>query len=331
MDSLSQAALGAAIGTAVLGHKIGYRAALWGSALGTLPDLDVLISFGGPVADFTYHRSFSHSLLVLAAISPFLAWLIRRFHPEAPDRGGWLFLVAAVLLTHPLLDAFTIYGTQLFWPLDTTPFGLGSIFIIDPLYTLPLLAGLAAFLLLRRRPHLARRGNAVGLLLSTLYLAWSGAAQQWVELRTHRQLAAMALPHRQVLVQPAPLNTLLWRVLVMTDNGYREGFHSLLDGERPILFKAYRSEPALLSGLEHHWPVERLQWFTKGFYKVGADGQDIVISDLRMGLEPTYVFSFKVGERGNPHPRARPAQQRPVRQDMGRLPGLWKRIWQYPP
>ncbi|MCB1809635.1 MAG: metal-dependent hydrolase, partial [Candidatus Competibacteraceae bacterium] len=70
MDSLTQVTLGAAVGTAVLGRRIGYRAALWGGICGTLPDLDVFVPFGDPVADFTYHRSFSHSLLVLTALTP---------------------------------------------------------------------------------------------------------------------------------------------------------------------------------------------------------------------------------------------------------------------
>ena len=49
MDSLTQIALGAAVGTAVLGRKVGARAALWGAAVATLPDLDVLFPYGDPV------------------------------------------------------------------------------------------------------------------------------------------------------------------------------------------------------------------------------------------------------------------------------------------
>jgi integrase len=41
MDSLTHIVLGAAVGTAVLGRKVGARAALWGAACATLPDLDL--------------------------------------------------------------------------------------------------------------------------------------------------------------------------------------------------------------------------------------------------------------------------------------------------
>ncbi len=70
MDSLTQALLGASVQGALLGRWQGRKALLYGAALGTLPDLDVLIDYGDPVAEMTYHRGFSHSLLVLGALQP---------------------------------------------------------------------------------------------------------------------------------------------------------------------------------------------------------------------------------------------------------------------
>ena len=343
MDSLSQFALGAAVGTAVMGRKVGPKAALYGGLLATLPDLDVLIPMGGDVADFTYHRSFSHSLLVLGALTPLLAWLLCLLQPSlAEHRRSVRWLVLLVLLTHPLLDAMTVYGTQLLWPLDPTPVGLGSIFIIDPLYTLPLLLGLIGYLYYRHTPHLGLRLNAAGLVLSSCYLGWSAVAQQQVEQIAQAQLAQQGQAYRQLLVQPSPLNTLLWRVLVMTDKGYQEGFYGLLDPTEQFTLRRYPSQPALLTGLEQHWPVQRLDWFSRGFYKVSRqpiegqiegqiDGQPdaLVITDLRMGIEPNYAFSFQVGEfqhsTGNASPL--PDRQLAARYSTDKLPQLWQRIW----
>ena len=64
MDSVTQAVFGAAVGGAVLGRRLGWRAFAWGAVLGTLPDLDSLVPYGGPVEDFTYHRGYSHALAV---------------------------------------------------------------------------------------------------------------------------------------------------------------------------------------------------------------------------------------------------------------------------
>jgi len=167
MDSLTQAILGAAVGEATLGRRLGNKALLWGAVLGTLPDLDVLYPFADPVSAFTWHRGPSHSIFVLAALTPLLVWLILKLHPQTANyRRRWYLLVLLVFGTHVLLDCFTVYGTQALWPLPLPPVGWATIFIIDPLYTLPLAVGVLAAAMLRRHPDRAWRWNLAGLALS---------------------------------------------------------------------------------------------------------------------------------------------------------------------
>jgi inner membrane protein len=328
LDSLTQIALGAAVGEATLGRKVGNRAILWGAICGTLPDLDVFVPFAGPVEAFTYHRSFSHSIVVAALVTPLIAWLIAKLHPDtARHWRGWLLLVYLVLATHALLDSFTVYGTQIFWPLDMTPITWSTIFIIDPMYTVPLLVGVTCALIAARDRTWGYRANAIGLALSSLYLAWSVGVKLHVDQVARESLAQQNIEYSKLLSGPGPLNTLLWRVLAMSEDSYYEGFYSLFDRDRSIGFDRYPSDPRLLNGLEGHWPVQRLQWFTKGFYSVGLDGRGIVMTDLRMGVEPDYVFRFKVAELGNPHARPLPAEQLPGIRRYERLSWVWKRIW----
>jgi inner membrane protein len=327
MDSITQLALGAAVGEAALGHRVGRKAALWGGICGTLPDLDVLIPFGDPVADFTYHRSFSHSLLVLALLTPLLVWLIRRIHPrDAGHRAGWYALVYLAFATHVVLDSCTIYGTQIFWPLDSTPMTWGSVFIIDPAFTLPLIVGLIAVALARRNPMRGYRINAAMLALSTLYLGWSFAAKFQAQGVARESLAAQGRSYERIVTLASPFNTILWRIVAMDGDGYHVGWYSLLDGRRAVEFTRHASDPGLLGGLEDHWPVNRLQWFTKGFYRVSEIDEEVVMTDLRMGVEGSYVFRFSVGIAGNPHSLPRPATQLPAELDTSRLPWLWARI-----
>jgi inner membrane protein len=330
-------ALGAAVGEAVLGRRIGGRAALYGAVLGTLPDLDVLVPHVDPVATFTRHRSWSHSLLVLTVVAPAFGLALQRLHARwtagatsgpSPPFGAWWALAFGALVTHPLLDAFTIYGTQLLWPLDPWPFGLGSIFIIDPAYTLPLAGGLLATLVLARRGVArAARPNAAGLVLSTAYLGWSVVAQGWMETHARRALDEKGIKVEQLLATPAPFNTLLWRVLALQPDGsYLEGFDSLVDGSDRLTVTRFPSDRSLLEGIRDHEPVQRLAWFTKGYYAVRREGDDVLMTDLRMGVEPSYVFSFRVGTVDNPHTRPAPTRQVQTRFDLGRLGDLWDRI-----
>lgn len=326
MDSVTQLVLGAAVGEATLGRKVGRKAMAWGAVCGTLPDLDVVVPLGDAVRDFTYHRGPSHSLFVLAAVTPLVVWLIRRIHPAAANfRKQWYLLVYLVFATHVLLDSFTVYGTQIFWPLFTTPMTWSTIFVIDPAYTLPLLIGITAAAVAGRRRSWGRRMNAIGLTLSTAYLAWSLGAKLYVEDLAGESLAFQGIDATSVLTTPTPFNTLLWRVLAMSDERYFEGFYSLLDGDRPIRFNAYPKRSELLDGLEDAWAVRRLQWFTKGFYRVERAGNDVLMTDLRMGLEPDYVFSFKIGEIANPHPVATGPERISVPRRLDVLGWVWRR------
>ena len=175
MDSVTQIALGASVCYAAIGPKIGKRALIIGGLVGTLPDLDVLVPYDDAVVSFTYHRSWSHSLFVLSAISWPVAWLVSRFMQKSTSDsitfGQWWWAIWLVLITHPLLDSFTIYGTQIWWPLATRPVATGSIFIIDPLYTIPLIIG--GVIAWRSTHRQARRYVCAGLVASTAYLGWT--------------------------------------------------------------------------------------------------------------------------------------------------------------
>jgi hypothetical protein len=165
MDTVTQTGLGAAVGEVVLGRQIGHRALLWGGICGLLPDLDVLVPLGDAVRNFTYHRGPSHSLFVLAALTPLMVRWILKFHPET-------------------------------------------------------------------------------------------------------------------------------------------GIHPIQD----------------------HWPVQRLQWFTHGFYAVQQIGGGIVMTDLRMGMEPDYTFRFRVASAENPHPVPEAPRRVKEPRNLKALSWIWHRI-----
>lgn len=324
MDSITQAALGASIAGACAPAGQRRKALLAGAMLGTLPDLDVVIDYGSDVANFTHHRGFSHSLLVLAPFS-FLLWLLLRrwWAPVRNAPRAWLAAISLTLLTHPLLDAHTVYGTQLFWPIPSAPEMWSTLFIVDPLYTLPLIIGVIAATLAPQRGRWLR----TGLALSTLYIGWSWMGKTIVEGHARESLAMQGIEDRPVFSSPTALNTMLWRVVVMTDEGYLEGFDSLLIDEGPMRFKAYPSDTAALEAATSIWAVDRLRWFSRDFLKVTVEDDLLVLADLRMGQEPNYVFTHVVAEGGNPHWRERPDDLLAFEFEDRALRATWDRIW----
>ncbi|WP_428419308.1 metal-dependent hydrolase [Methylibium sp.] len=326
MDSLTQLALGAAVGIAVMRRRTAaWKAALWGGLCGTLPDLDAFIDHGDAISNMTLHRAESHALFYLTLAAPLLAGIIAWLHRERTHFGRWWLAVWLALVTHPLLDLMTVYGTQLARPFSDFPYAVGSIFIIDPLYTLPLLAGVA--LALGARADRGLRWNTVGLLLSTGYLAWSVVAQQHVTSLARASLEAQGLAARDLLVTPTPFNTVLWRVLALTPDGHAEGFYSLLDGKPRIAFERFPQDAELLPRIADNRPAQRIAAFSHGFFKVEQRDGQVRITDLRMGLEPSYFFSFVVAEQHDGRLEPRPPLPVGVRPDVQRTgPWLWRRL-----
>ena len=325
MDSLTQLVLGASVCVAVMGRRTAvWKAAVWGGVLGTLPDLDALFDHGDDVLNMVLHRAESHAVFYLLLASVPLAWLISRVQREAAMFKRWWWAVLLVLITHTLLDAMTVYGTQLALPFSNHPYGVGSLFIIDPAYTLPLLLGVVASVAWRAR---GLQLNTWALAISTAYAGWSMAAQAYVSQHAHASLVQAGISTQKVLVTPAPLSTLLWRVVAMDGDTYHEGFYALLDRGRPMSFTAHPSGQDLLQTHAHHPHVQRLQAFNHGFMRARLQDGHLWLTDLRMGQEPSYVFDFDLGppiEPGQAHP---PAVQVAQRIDLGRgLPWLKQRM-----
>jgi inner membrane protein len=327
VDSLTQAVLGASVAGVCAPAGQRRKALLVGAALGTLPDLDVIIDYGDPVSNFTYHRGFSHSLFVLAPFAILLWLALRRWW--APARGAplrWFAAIFLALVTHPLLDAHTVYGTQLWWPLTVPPTMWSTLFIIDPLYTLPLLVGVFTAAIWPGHPRSAQALKA-GVVLSTLYIGWSWTAKLIVEDKASAALADLGLDDQPMFSVPTPLNTVLWRVVALADDGYVEGFDSLFLDEGTMQFQHFESDTGSLEAASDIQAVARLRWFSRDFLRVTVEEDRLVLSDLRMGVEPDYVFTHVVAEKSNPHWKAMPSEQIPLNFSQRALGETWRRIF----
>lgn len=345
MDSVTHLFYGGVIAAAIAPRAHRRAALLAGMAINTLPDLDVipLKLFADPVAEMTCHRGITHSMLLL----PFVAWALWAWFKrrggrvaEAPRRWFWVFMLT--LLAHPFIDAFTVYGTQLLWPLPLPPTMWSSLFIIDPAFLLVwLLAFVVAMAVPRKR--LADRALVAGLALGFGYLGWSLLAKWQVERAAERTLAPMALQDAPRFSTPMPFNTLLWRVVVMTPDGYLEGERSVVADRGPMRFRKVPADAALIAAAKKVPAGARLLWFNHGFARVDVVDDRLRLTDLRMGSEPDYTFRFDIAKRGEimydtthgPEMGYEWIPITPVQltwpwNAAGRLPAMWTRIWREP-
>lgn len=332
MDSVTQIALGAAVGEKVLGKKVGNKAPLWGAALGILPDLDVLGTvFLSETDQLGFHRWLSHSLLFAVVGGLGVGWVLSKLHRAASWRT-WAALGFWAIFTHALLDCFTGYGTQLFSPFSQYPVAFSAIFVIDPLYTLPLAGGLIAALC-QRRPHWRRRLNALGLGLSTAYLLATTAICLHVRSTFAHALSDQGIAYEHLHVAPTPFNAVLWSGLAGEDDHLWAGLYSLLDDDSAIRFRRIERDTQLIAPQRTDPPVQRLLWFSRGYYRVEHRADALYFYDLRFGrsdfyLDSTgeYFFAFRL----LPDP-ARPAHFADIERtnsfDAERTDQALKRLW----
>lgn len=285
MDSLTQVVLGAAVGEAVLGKKVGNRAMLWGAVAGTIPDLDVFLRFfTDPVTAMEMHRGFSHSIVFSALMAPILGWLVHRIHRKREaTRAGWSWLFWWSLVTHPLLDAHTTWGTQLFWPFEWRV-TYKNIFVVDPLYTIPFLICLIIAMSMKRTNPRRRFFNNLGLIISTSYMALTFVFKGIGISAFKTELQNAHLAYTEMDTQPTPFNAILWSAQVETDSAYFIGYYSLFDS-KPIRFShAFPKGHDLLAPYLEQHVVQQLIRIADGWYTVQkeADG-DLLFSDIRFG------------------------------------------------
>lgn len=326
MDTITQALLGGAVGYAVAGKTSGRKAMLWGAAVAVLPDLDVFIPYDNDLDSMTFHRSWTHSWFVHTAIAPILALLAQRFD-KTFSFSQWFLVIWLTLVTHAGLDALTVYGTQLFWPLMPPPISGGSVFIIDPAYSIPLLGGFLAILLLPKKGF-SDKLMRYGFAFSCLYLVWGYGMQQWIEHQAKQALAQQDISYSDIQVSATAFNTLLWRVIVVNDQFYYEGFKSVFEQAKSVEFKRYDRGASLINKTQNLPAYQRIKWFTNGLFKLEQQGDEIVASDLRMGMEPSYFFRFRLAhDNGNGLETTIPNR---IRTESNRREGVhwvWQRIW----
>lgn len=306
MDPITQAALGAVTGQAVGHRRLGRSALIAGAIAGAAPDIDVLFSIGGDWFDeLVLHRGITHSLFFAPVVGPAAGLIVARLLRASREaRSAYIWVITCALLSHPLLDVLTSYGTQLLMPFSDARFAIHAMPIVDPVYTLMLLVGIALAapgtvigrglrrLTLGRTPTTSGLAASV-LLISTAYLGWAAYLNQTAEEQARAQLAAELAPTDLAQARIAAFPTLLQihyrRVVVRTPTDDRVGYLSLWQPCTIDWQVAPRSDSddatfkqALLATREGRI----FNWFTMGWLRLSppsANGTRLGV-DLRYGL-----------------------------------------------
>ena len=293
MDSLTQIVLGAACGEAVLGRKIGNKALLFGAIAGTIPDLDVFVGsllYTNEIDAMLFHRGFMHSVF-FAVLGAFILGLLvhklynagKRIHTTT--QKDWILLFFWSLFTHPVLDCFTPYGTQLFAPVSNYRVAFNTIAVADPLYTVPFLICMIVMMFYKRQQDKRRLWLKLGIGISSMYLLLTVINKLYIDRVFKTSLIKENIVYTRFSTQPSILNNVLWYGVAETEDDYHVAFYSLLD--KSNRFSEWKVLPKTRD-LDTVEDLKSLAWFSNNYYNVERLNDDnYLYKDLRYPLVKT--------------------------------------------
>ena len=370
MDSLTQLTLGAAVGEAVLGKKIGNRAMVWGAFGGLLPDFDVFARFfTDEITALAFHRGITHSFVFSIIMAFVLGWLVewlyrsgvyrrrrykglvvffifsiyillilgmnmifqssniliggtvgglllgwflwtsyisKQLNDVQASRKEWMWLFFLSIVTHPILDCFTTFGTQLFLPFSDVRVSWDNISVADPLYTIPLFLGVLIASFISRKNKKRQIANWMGIAISSAYMIFTFYHKTQFNKIFEKSLAEEGIEYNRYMSGPTILQNFLWLGVAESDTAYYHGYYSFFDKEPTIKkFSVLSKHHERIAHLENKREIKILKWFSDNYYNiiVRKDGR-LQMNDLRYGSfeegfedENDYIFKFILTEK----------------------------------
>ena len=308
MDSLTQIVLGAACGEIILGKKIGNKALLFGAIGGTIPDLDVFIGkllYNNEIQAMAFHRGFMHSIL-FAVLGAFLfGWITYQLYntgvrKETTTQKNWIWLFFLSIFTHPILDCFTPYGTQLFVPFSDYRVAFNTISVVDPLYTVPFLLSLIIMMFFNRKRTRRTWWLKAGIYVSSAYMVFTIINKFYIDSVFKKSFEKADISYNRFSAQPTILNNILWYSVAESNTQYHLSFYSLFDKSataNKIITVEKNHDLINMSNSN----LQTLAWFSNGYYNLSKKDKigTYKYVDLRYPmLNPedanTSVFNFTI-------------------------------------
>lgn len=261
-----------------------------------------IVYFISRVLDGASFNFFTGGAMIAVILFAFYRLYIRYFKrdrplPEATIRD-WQWLMFWTIFTHPLLDCFTTYGTQLFNPFTDYRVAFNTIAVADPFYTVPFLICVIAISFFVRSSDRRRRLAWWGIGLSSVYMLFCISNKYRVSNIWKNTLSTNNIEYKRYMTSPSIFSNFLWTCIAETEDGYVSGQYSFFDKEKKVNYEFTPRNPNNLSLPESNHTLDRLKWFSNGYYSVIQENGQTQFNDLRFGSmtlvdgKRHYIFNF---------------------------------------
>lgn len=299
MDSITHILVGGMVGEVFAGRRLGLKAMAVGAAFHSYPDIDFVASFFlDTIDDIIAHRGITHSILFGAVSSPLLAFIFfRYFRRSGMSYTRWLWFAAAEIMLHLFLDAFNAYGTGWFEPFSSVRVSFNTIYVADPLFSIPPLIAFFALVFLPKNHRLRIKFIRFGLGWVGLYLSLSVISKLLVFEDVKDISKLQGIEYERYFTTPTPLNSAYWFVVLENDSGYNIGYRSVFDNRESMHFEFFPRNDYLIDDFKNPESLKKLIEFSQGFYVIQNWNDTLIFSDLRFGQmagwhDPKARFAF---------------------------------------
>lgn len=242
----------------------------------------------------------------------------------------WYLLFFIAVITHPILDCCTGYGTQIFQPFSDVRIAWNNISVADPIYTGPFLIFLLSAAFLNKDNPWRSRLNYAGFIWSMLYMGWTVRNKMIVDNVFENTLQSQQIEYSRCMTTPTILNNVLWHCIAEGDDVYYDGNYSLKDSKPIVYLDTIKKNHHLIKNPDDK-RIKTITWFSNDYYNVfQLEGDTIQINDLRygpqIGADPedldSYIFPFSLKVSGNEYELLE--NDGPPRDNMN---DFWNTLW----
>jgi inner membrane protein len=250
----------------------------------------------------------------------------------------WVWLFFWSVFTHPILDCFTSWGTQIWQPFSDLRVQWCTVSVVDPMATVPFMLFLLLASRFKRENYMRTVWNWVGLAwfcgYLMIYTTWHKSTVTRIFDQSFR---TKNIVYHRLYTNPTIFNNIAWSGLAEGDSAYYFGLYGFNDREPMV--NTISTIPKNHQLLDHIPKDDRalrfLRWFSDGYYNVlPYNGDTLQVNDLRFGLlgdslrGRNYVFPFLLfkNEKGQWDVMANNRSKEGIEESKRSLGGLWKRV-----
>jgi inner membrane protein len=298
MDLITHISVGACLGEAFAGKKLGRKAMIWGALANSFPDIDVAtVLWMDTVDGLLAHRGITHSLVFVGLVSPLFAILADKWH-KSKEIGykRWTIFFLTTISLHLFLDLFNNYGIALLEPFSHQRFSLNAVYVADPFLSI---APFVALMVLLVKSEVKNRALLwkFGLIWVGAYLCYGLFNKFQVERAVSQSLERQKIPCLRYFTTPAPLQNWLWFVVAETNTGFEVAYRSVFDRSDSLDYTHFSKNDELHEMLTDQNSLNKLKQFSQGYYTLENWSDTLVFNDLRFGqtigwYNPTERFAF---------------------------------------